>query len=268
MANKIESKSMLNPTVEIAVADYYLYDSVSGLEVYSGTLSSHEINKTLADPEDVKGGRNGDTIYSISKNADIELVLTDVVNNQELEAQKFGGNIREVGESTIISFHMPKNYKVALNASKLEITLDHTPLVADEIRLYNPKTKKMIDVSKVVVTTNKVAITESGLVEGDTVLVTGFKYKAPSTARYSAISSQDTSATYFGVIEVPIYDLNLDKVIMTKKYIFDKCKMASNVSSKGATERKGVSAEHRLKVVKDLNKSDLGIIIYEDVVAV
>lgn len=262
---KIENKDLLNPTLEISVADYYLYDSESGLEVYSGTLATSEINKSLGDAEDVRGGRNGDVIYSISKSADIEIVLTDTVSSQYLEAQKWGGGIKEVGDETIISFHMPKNYTLKENAGKLEVVLDHTPLVADEVVVYNPKTKAKIDSAKVVVTANKIAITETGLIQGDTVFVTGFKYKADAKARYSTISSKDASATYFGVIEIPVYDTNLDRVIMLKKYIFNKCKMASNVSSKGQSERKGVSAEHRLKVVKDLNQENLGIIVYEDV---
>lgn len=263
---KIENKDLLNPTLEISVGDYYLYNAETGIEMYSGTLSSHEISKTLGDPEDIKGGREGNVIYSIAKSAEVEIILQDIVNSQQLEAQKWGSSMKEVGDATVISFHMPKNYTLKSNAGKLEVTLDHTPLVADEVAVYNPKTKTKIDSAKVVVTANKVAITEANLVEGDQVLVTGFKYKADAKAKYSTISSQDTSATYFGVIEVPIYNVDADKIVMLKKYIFPKCKLASNVSSKGQSERKGVQSELKLKVMKDLGQNALGTIVYEDVV--
>lgn len=259
--SKIENKGLIEKKVEISVGDIYLYDEKTGVEEFSATLKNHEISKELESETKIKAGKNSNTIYAISGSADVKITVTDVLSSN-LDQQKWGGYQELVGDSTVFSMHLPKQY--VLSNGK-EVTLKNTPFDSKEVCVYNLKTNAMIEPSKFTVSSNKISFTGTDIAEGDSVLVTGFKYKASSTAKITKITGKDNNATYFCVIEVDVMNKDL-KVIGTKKYIFPKVQLTGTVFAKGETDNKnGMENTHNLTVLQPDNSEDLGYIIEEEI---
>ena len=258
---KRENSLLLEDLLEVSVANFYCYDEKSGLEYYSGTLESHELSAT-AESEEIKGGQGNDVIASIDKAKELTLKIVDVLAKQDIEALKLGGEVKEVGSVLVDAFHMPKNYTVSGESSSKSITLDAVPKAGEEVLVYNNKTKKVIESSKVEISGNKVTITDPAIQVGDTVWVTGFKYQALATDKYSEISSTAFAPTLFCVIEVPLFNTDMD-VVATKQYLFPRAKMDSAVTISGQSEKTKNTRETSLKILKDPSVDYLGRIIYK-----
>lgn len=112
MTNKIENPYMLEHVVEISVANFYAFDKETGMESYSGTLSAHDLSNSAGEPEEIKGGADNDSYYVIPSTNSFKLSVTDIFNDQGLEAAEFGGTLDKVGKKVVKSFHMPKSYTV------------------------------------------------------------------------------------------------------------------------------------------------------------
>ena len=261
---KIENEYLLQDFLEVSVANYYSYDAVTGLEYYSGTLESHELTQKTTS-EDIKGGQNNDTIATIDKDKTLELKIIDVIARQDIQALRLGTAVKLVGTDVVDAFHMPKNYTITTDASNLVITLDETPKVGETVAVYNSKTGKLILPAKAVILANKITITESGLVAGDTVYVTGFKYSAKATDKYSQITTGSSTPTLYTVIEVPLFDEDVN-IKAYKQYIFPRTKMSGDVTLSGKTERTKSTDTSTIKILKDNSLDYLGRIIYRTVV--
>lgn len=258
--SKKADELMLNKLLEVSVADVYFYDKTSGLEMYTATLTNHNIEQS-GDQEPIKCGRGNETIATISKSKDLSFTITDVVSNISLEAAKYGGTIKEVGSSgTVDAFHMPKNYTVAGSSSK-EVTLTATPKAGEEVLVYNLKTKKPLTKSSdYSIEGNKITITASDIEKGDEVFVTGFSYAAKTTDKYFDIATDSTMPSMFAVVEVPLFDTNMN-LYATKQYIFPKVQMDVSVSQSGASEKSAPSIETKVTVMKDDSVDYLGRVV-------
>lgn len=261
---KIENEWLRKDLLEVSVANFYSYDSVTGLEYYSGTLESHSIEQKTTE-EELKGGQDNDTIATLDKGKTLELKITDIVSRQDIQTIRLGGTIKTVGTDVVDAFHMPKNYSIIDTAGTLSITLDETPKAGEEVLVYNNKTNKVILPAKAVILANKVTITESGLVAGDTVYVTGFKYLAKATDKYAEISTGSTAPTLFTVVEVPLFDSDVN-IVATKQYIFPRTKMSGEVTLAGKSEKTKNSDTTTLKIMKDTSLNYLGRIIFKNMI--
>lgn len=257
---KKENTAILEDLLEVSVANFYCYDQTSGLEYYSGTLESHELSAT-AESEEIKGGQGNEVIASIDKAKELTLKIVDVVARQDIEALKLGGQIKAVAEDVVDAFHMPKNYKVVESTGK-KVTLEHAPKEGETVLIYNNKTKKAIESSKVQISGAEVTITDETISAGDTVWVSGYKYKAIATDKYSEISSTAFAPTLFCVIEVPLFNTDME-IIATKQYMFPRAKMDSAVTISGQSEKTKNTRETSLKILKDPSVDYLGRIIYK-----
>ena len=157
---------------------------------------------------------------------------------------------------------MPKNYTVTEESSTKSITLDAVPKAGEEVLVYNNKTKKVIESSKVQISSNKVTITDPAIKAGDTVWVTGFKYQALATDKYSEISSTAFAPTLFVVVEVPLFDTDMS-IVATKQYLFPRAKMDSAVTISGQSEKTKNTRETSLKILKDPSVDYLGRVVYK-----
>lgn len=258
---KRENSAILEDLLEVSVANFYAYDEKSGLEYYSGTLESHELSAS-AETEEIKGGQGNNVIASIDKAKELTLKIVDVVARQDIEALKLGGEIKAVGENIVDAFHMPKNYTVTGDDGNKHITLDAIPKSGEEVLIYNNKTKKVIEGANVSIAGNKVTITDEAVQVGDTVWVTGFKYQALSGDKYSEISSTAFAPTLFVVVEVPLFNTNMD-IVATKQYLFPRAKMDSAVTISGQSEKTKNTRETSLKILKDPSVDYLGRVIYK-----
>ena len=258
---KRENSAILEDLLEVSVANFYAYDEKSGLEYYSGTLESHELSAS-AETEEIKGGQGNNVIASIDKAKELTLKIVDVVARQDIEALKLGGEIKAVGSDIVDAFHMPKNYTVTEELSTKSITLDAVPKAGEEVLVYNNKTKKVIESSKVQISGNKVTITDPAIKAGDTVWVTGFKYQALATDKYAEISSTAFAPTLFVVVEVPLFDTDMS-IVATKQYLFPRAKMDSAVTISGQSEKTKNTRETSLKILKDPSVDYLGRVVYK-----
>ncbi|MBP3914757.1 hypothetical protein [Clostridium sp.] len=258
---KRENSVLLDDLLEVSVANFYCYDQKSGLEYYSGTLESHELSAS-AETEEIKGGQGNNVIASIDKAKELTLKIVDVVARQDIEALKLGGEIKTVSSDLVDAFHMPKNYVVSGASSSKSITLDATPKSGEEVLIYNNKTKKAITSENLSISGNKVTISDESIQAGDTVFVTGFKYAASATDKYSEISSTAFAPTLMCVIEVPLFNTDM-AIVATKQYIFPRAKMDSAVSISGQSEKTKNTRETSLKILKDPAVDYLGRVIYK-----
>jgi hypothetical protein len=262
--SKIENKWLLQDLIELTVANFYAFDKKTGIEYYSGTLKTHELD-AKGDNTKVKAGQQNDIFYVIPKSKELSLKITDVFSRQDMMALKFGGNISEVGTALVDARHMPRNYTIYNDGTSLYIELSHTPKTGEEVKIYNNITKKMIVSTKAVAdATNKkkYIITETGLVEGDTVFVTGFKYQAKATDLYSNITSDSQMPELEVVIEVPVFDQTCMDIVMYKQYIFPRGIMNASITSKSESEKKEVNDDTTIDILKDSSVDYLGRILY------
>jgi hypothetical protein len=261
---KNENKWLLEDLIELTVANFYAFDKKTGIEYYSGTLKSHELD-SKGDTTKVKGGQQNDVYFTIPQSKELSLKITDIFSRQDIMALKYGDTIHEVGTDVVYAKHMPRNYTVKSDGSALYIKLSNEPATGEIVRAYNNTTKKMIDATKFTVdsvNTQKYIITETGIQEGDTVFVTGFKYKAKATELYSDITSDSRMPELEVVIEVPVFDQSCMDIVMYKQYIFPRAQMNATINSKGESEKKEVNDETTIDILKDSSLDYLGRIVY------
>ena len=247
--SKVANELMTKELFEVSVADIYFYSRNTGMELFTGTLTQHEITQSV-DEEDIKAGRDNAVLATIKKNKQITFTLTDVISRLDQEAFQFGGVVKDV-DGNIEAMHMPKNYTVAGG----KVTLDKTPLDGEEVKVYSLKTNKEIPS---VLAGNVLTLT--GAEEGEIVFVGGFKYVAPEGAKYYDIAADPTTEAMFAVIEVPIYDSDMNLVAL-KQYHFPKVSMSGNVTKSGQSEKTTPAIQTEVKVLKDNSVDYLGRVI-------
>ena len=247
--SKVANELMTKELFEVSVADIYFYSRNTGMELFTGTLTQHEITQSV-DEEDIKAGRDNAVLATIKKNKQITFTLTDVISRLDQEAFQFGGVVKDV-DGNVEAMHMPKNYTVAGG----KVTLDKTPLDGEEVKVYSLKTNKEIPS---VLAGNVLTLT--GAEEGEIVFVGGFKYVAPEGAKYYDIAADPTTEAMFAVIEVPIYDSDMNLVAL-KQYHFPKVSMSGNVTKSGQSEKTTPAIQTEVKVLKDNSVDYLGRVI-------
>lgn len=174
---------------------------------------------------------------------------------------RMGTSIKTVGTDLVDVYHLPKNYTVTTDASNLIVTLDETPKSGEIVAVYNNSTGKLIDPTKAVLATNKITITETGIVAGDTVYVTGFKYSAKATDKYAEISTGSATPTLVAVANVQLFNTDME-VVATKQYIFPRTKISGDITLSGNAEKKKVTDTTTLKILKDKSLNYLGEIAW------
>lgn len=247
--SKVANELMTKELFEVSVADIYFYSRNTGMELFTGTLTQHEITQSV-DEEDIKAGRDNAVLATIKKNKQITFTLTDVISRLDQEAFQFGGVVKDV-DGNVEAMHMPKNYTVAGG----KVTLDKTPLDGEEVKVYSLKTNKEIPS---VLAGNVLTLT--GAEEGEIVFVGGFKYVAPDGAKYYDIAADPTTEPMFAVIEVPIYDNDMNLVAL-KQYHFPKVSMSGNVTKSGQSEKTTPAIQTEVKVLKDNSVDYLGRVV-------
>lgn len=258
----IKKDSKIFNTVYGSVVDFYGFNSSSGIEYIEGNLKSFSLEKAIDDPTEIKAGKKGNVAYVISNPGSVDISLTSVEINPYLESAKLGSEIKKVGTDNIISYEMPKNYPIG-GTTALTITLDHEPLEGEVVVFYNPKTKAMVDPSKVARAGKVITVTETGVAKGDTLKSTGFKYLMADTDEYSTITAEDTAPSLYVVMEQDMYSLPDFNLVAKRKIVLPKCKLLSNVTLTGESERGEQNIEHKLKVMQDIGRDDLGYVTIE-----
>ncbi|MEG2289631.1 MAG: hypothetical protein RSC24_06650 [Clostridium sp.] len=240
---------------ELSTCNFYSVDPATGLELSSGTIESHQLERTV-ESDKIRGGVDNDLLTVIDKSSDITLTVTDVVNRRDVLASKLGG----LKNGLVTVKHLPRNYEVKSESSALVVTLIGTPLNANSIKVYNNKTgQPLVKTSGYTISGAKITIVESSIKAGDTIYVTGFDYSV--TADYIDIPSISNIKATHVVIEKPIWNAD-GEIVFYKQYNFPKAKMDGSFTEKGSTEKSANPDETKYTITKDGNEISLGKIVY------
>lgn len=260
---KIENPYLLDESLEPSVFNLYCYDSETGLELFTSSLTESSLTKDLPDPTEVKAGQDNSTRYVLKEGASLKLTVKDAQSRQDVFARKFGTAIKETtAEDTVFAYHMPKNYEVKAGASDAkEITLDMTPYEGEEVVCYKVTDGKMIESSKATLVNNKITIADTTVKVGDTIKVTGFKFKVPEGSKHMKITADSVGGKMLVVAEGKLFD-NSFKVVAKKQYIFPNAVMSENATISGKTKKEEVADETTFNILKDSALDALGEVVY------
>lgn len=264
MITKKISDSLMKEIVEFKVGSVYLYDAKTKTEYATGTIKSTELD-AKADQIEVKAGTDNDIQYVIDKPKDTKFTIEDVIQDQNLFAFKMGDGMKDAN-STVYGFHMPALYKVTTSGADLIITLTEEPKLGEEVTFTNPITGTQIDNVYVVQDTidKKVfkVTTVPLILDGDTVLVGGFKFVGKATDKYFNLTSTSTVPELFAVIEIPLVRPDMSHVC-DKQYILPRCKLGASTNVKTESDPKEQDTKHELTVMKPVGGQYLGTVYYK-----
>lgn len=242
-ANKFLTEELYDMTIgEILVTDLE-----SGLEMFSGSLKSTNVNKT-ATKTPVRAGRDNTQWLEIVGDSEITVEVTDIQAKRDWLALKLGGTLES---ATIELEAFPKNYRVGAEGA---IDLDQTPVGGAPV-VYNKKTGEVIEAS---LSSKKLTITE-GAEEGDTVLVGSYKYsvQAEKVDIPASSSGRDVSIT----ITRPQSNA-AQKVVCEKVWKFYRASFSTDFADEATSEKSEGAISTSFTVLKHSDHDNLGFLAY------
>lgn len=246
-ANKFLTEELYDMTIgEILVTDLE-----TGLEMFSGSLKSTNVNKT-ATKTPVRAGRDNTQWLEIVGDSEITVEVTDIQAKRDWLALKLGGTL----ESTTVELEaFPKNYKVGGTGGTKEITLSPTPISGQKPIVYNKKTGEVIEAS---LAGSKLTVTGSAEV-GDTVLVGSYKYsvQAEKVDIPASSSGRDVAIT----ITRPQANA-AQKVVCEKVWKFYRASFSTDFADEATAEKSEGAISTSFTVLKHADHENLGFLAY------
>lgn len=242
-ANKFLAEELYDMTIgEILVTDLE-----TGLEMFSGSLKSTNVNKT-ATKTPVRAGRDNTQWLEIVGDSEITVEVTDIQAKRDWLALKLGGTLET---ATVELEAFPKNYRVGAEKA---IDLDQTPVGGAPV-VYNKKTGEVIEAS---LSSKKLTITE-GAEEGDTVLVGSYKYsvQAEKVDIPASSSGRDVSIT----ITRPQSNA-AQKVVCEKVWKFYRASFSTDFADEATAEKSESAISTSFTVLKHADHENLGFLAY------
>lgn len=247
-ANKFLTEELYDMTIgEILVTDLE-----TGMEMFSGSLKSTNVNKT-ATKTPVRAGRDNTQWLEIVGDSEITVEVTDIQAKRDWLALKLGGTLES---DTVELEAFPKNYKVAAGLSESkEITLSPTPISGQNPIVYNKKTGAVIEAS---LSGSKLTVTGSVEV-GETVLVGSYKYsvEAEKVDIPASSSGRDVSIT----ITRPQSNA-AQKVVCEKVWKFYRASFSTDFADEATSEKSEGAIATSFTVLKHSDHDNLGFLAY------
>lgn len=246
-ANKFLTEELYDMTIgEILVTDLE-----TGLEMFSGSLKSTNVNKT-ATKTPVRAGRDNTQWLEIVGDSEITVEVTDIQAKRDWLALKLGGTL----ESTTVELEaFPKNYKVSDSEGAKKITLSPAPISGSTPIVYNKKTGEVIEA-----TLEGGKLTLTGSVEvGETVLVGSYKYSAEAEKVDIPASSsgRDVAIT----ITRPQAN-SAQKVVCEKVWKFYRASFSTDFADEATAEKSESAISTSFTVLKHADHDTLGFLAY------
>lgn len=242
-ANKFLTEELYDMTIgEILVTDLE-----TGLEMFSGSLKSTNVNKT-ATKTTVRAGRDNTQFLEIIGDSEITIEVTDIQAKRDWLALKLGGTL----ETTDVELEaFPKNYKVGAGKT---ITLEYTP-VGEKPVVYNKKTGVAIEAS-----ISGAELTLTGEVEaGETVLVGSYKYTVE--AEKVDIPASSTGRDVAITITRPQANA-AQKVVCEKVWKFYRASFSTDFVDEATSEKSESAIATSFTVLKHTDHDTLGFLAY------
>lgn len=242
-ANKFLTEELYDMTIgEILVTDLE-----SGMEMFSGSLKSTNVNKT-ATKTAIRAGRDNTQWLEIVGDSEITVEVTDIQAKRDWLALKLGGTLET---ATVELEAFPKNYKVGSDKS---ITLDHE-VVGTKPVVYNKKTG---DVLEATVTGKKLSIT-GDVAQGDVVLVGSYKYSVE--ADKVDIPASNTGRDVAITITRPQAN-SAQKVVCEKVWKFYRASFSTDFVDEATAEKSESAISTSFTILKHADHDTLGFLAY------
>ena len=247
-ANKFLTEELYDMTIgEILVTDLE-----TGLEMFSGSLKSTNVNKT-ATKTPVRAGRDNTQWLEIVGDSEITVEVTDIQAKRDWLALKLGGTLQS---DTVELEAFPKNYKITSGSgSGKEITLSPAPISGSTPVVYNKKTGEVIEAT---LSGSKLTVTGSAEV-GDTVLVGSYKYsvEAEKVDIPASSSGRDVAIT----ITRPQAN-SAQKVVCEKVWKFYRASFSTDFADEATAEKSESAISTSFTVLKHADHENLGFLAY------
>ncbi len=252
---------------DMTIGEILVTDLETGLEMFSGSLKSTNVNKT-ATKTPVRAGRDNTQWLEIVGDSEITIEVTDIQAKRDWLALKLGGVL---GKSTIEVEAFPKNYKVGGSDSAKEITLDQTPVggapivynkatgeeitasLSDNPIVYNKATGEEITAS---LSDKKLTLTGECAV-GDTVLVGSYKY---STEAYKVDIPASSQGRDVAITITRPQANSAQKVVCEKVWKFYRASFSTDFADEATSEKSESAISTSFTVLKHDDHDTLGVV--------
>ena len=242
-ANKFLTEELYDMTIgEILVTDLE-----TGMEMFSGSLKSTNVNKT-ATKTAIRAGRDNTQWLEIVGDSEITVEVTDIQAKRDWLALKLGGTLET---ATVELEAFPKNYKVGEGKA---IDLDQA-VVGDAPVVYNKKTGEVIEAS---VSGKKLTLT-GDVEQGDVVLVGSYKYsvEAEKVDIPASSSGRDVAIT----ITRPQAN-SAQKVVCEKVWKFYRASFSTDFVDEATSEKSESAISTSFTILKHADHDALGFLAY------
>lgn len=230
----------------LGVADVFIVGS-NGLQLASGSLSSHTIEQTL-DVSDLRGGRQNKMIGRLKTNKGFSVTVEDLEQSKEFQAYISGGEIKK---GSITAYALPREVKYTEEG----ITLSPAPSL---------KTGKLpcelADGTKVEGTIEGSTLTIAEATEGVTVLVGGYAYEA--NAEHFKIQGGKFAENVTVILEEDVYDGETMQIIGVKQTIIPVASPDENFSLAGSREISETTVSYTFTALSSGACNDLAYVVY------
>lgn len=232
---------------DMTIGEILVTDLETGLEMFSGSLKSTNVNKT-ATKTPVRAGRDNTQWLEIVGDSEITIEVTDIQAKRDWLALKLGGTLET---ATVQLEAFPKNYRVG---ESKKISLDQTPVGGKPI-VYNKKTGKVIEASL----SGKDLTITSGAEIGETVLVGSYKYSTQAEKVDIPASSggRDVAIT----ITRPQAN-RAQKVVCEKVWKFYRASFSTDFADEATSEKSESAISTSFTVLKHEDHDTLGFLAY------
>lgn len=242
-ANKFLTEELYDMTIgEILVTDLE-----TGMEMFSGSLKSTNVNKT-ATKTAIRAGRDNTQWLEIVGDSEITVEVTDIQAKRDWLALKLGGTLET---ATVELEAFPKNYKVGSDKS---VTLDHE-VVGTKPVVYNKKTGEVIEAT---VSGKKLTLT-GNVEQGDVVLVGSYKYSVE--ADKVDIPASNTGRDVAITITRPQAN-SAQKVVCEKVWKFYRASFSTDFVDEATSEKSESAISTSFTILKHADHDALGFLAY------
>ncbi len=242
------NKFLTEEYYESTIGEILVVDEETGLEMYSASLKSSNVNKT-GTKTPVRAGRNNVQFLEMVGDSEYTIEVVDIQTKRDWLALKLGG-ILESKKVQLRAF--PKNYTVGNGKS---ITLDHAP-IGDEVPVVYDKATG----ASIAVTCEAGVLTITGDTKVGTIVMVGsYKYEADGEA--ISIPTADKGRDVSITITSPVLDSSFNEVF-EKVYSFHRASLSTDFADQATAEKSENAITTSFTVLKHPDYEDLGTLAY------
>lgn len=242
------------------VADVFnalIIDNSTQEVVGTTTLQDAQIQAQVQ-ANNVVGGQGGQILGVLHSQRTFNITLTDIEYN-------YGFFARQLGQDIVVAageaYAMPKFYKVVKGSTEgsKEITLDHAPLVADNmLTIFDANGTKLAATTDFTVSDTKVTILSADVKVGDEIEVRTYKYATDAKTETIEFDGTVFAKGVTLVLETLEIDPETENPTYTLQYQFNNALPDGNFTLATQTQRQAATSQMVLQVIKPRTSNVVG----------